>query len=95
MNLAFGFLVATVSGRACRLFNIRCDVNSGFLVSIDQSCKSAHYNHLPSDNEGIFVYASNLDINADPDFDTMNSSCSFNCWLRTAIWYLKLINFII
>jgi len=61
----------------CQLFNVECDVGDGFTVSIDRTCKISEYNYLPTDNAGIFMFASETLPNDAETFAT-NSSCNFD-----------------
>ena len=62
----------------CELFNVDCTVAGGFKVTIDDSCKQTQYSQLPADNNGIFVYASNLAENVNPDLNMIPDACVFD-----------------
>ena len=57
-------------------------MNAGYTITINDACKSSTYSHLPSDNNGLFVYA-NSTAEQDStgilkDIDNLNAACIFD-----------------
>jgi len=63
---------------SCHVFTVACKVTDGFEIIINEDCKKAKYPQLPSDNRGLFVYASDLDTNDDLDFSKVPDKCKFD-----------------
>ena len=55
-------------------------MKNGFNIEIDPVCKNSKYAQLPTDNKGLFVYASSLSAteNITAVIDGLADSCKFD-----------------
>lgn len=67
------------SDDGCELFTVSCSVNNGFIISLNDACKTSQYPQLPQNNDGLFITSKNLELDENLNFDTtsIEDKCKF------------------